>query len=97
MKNDGDVVDPDRLQPVATQDRRHRRVADDPDLLSQETAVAPEDEARAEDHVLEPRVLDGLLLLPLGVVVGRDLPALLGAERAHEHEPPGAGLLSRLD
>ena len=93
----GHVVHPDRLQAVPAEDRGYRRIADQPDLLREKAAVAPEGEARAKDDVLEPRVLDRLLLLPLGVVVGSDAAALLGAQRAHEHETLRSGTLRRLD
>ena len=53
-----------------------------------------EDEARPEDHVLERRGRDGLLHLPLRVVVGDEVLRLLArAEGAHQHEAAHARLL----
>ena len=50
------VVRPDRLDALlaAADDRRHRRELRELDERRQDAAVAPEDEARPEDHVREP-------------------------------------------
>ena len=57
-----------------------------------------EDEARPQDHVLEPGRLHVLLHLPLGAVVGHELLRLLGRpERRHQHEPAHAGLARGLE
>ena len=79
----------------ARADHRHdRRVAHLLHERRQRAAVAAEDEARTEDHVLEPRVGDRLLLRPLGGVVGDGvLRRLARPERAHQDEPPDAGVL----
>ena len=54
---------------------------------------APEDEARPEDHVLQPGSLHVLLHPPLGAVVGDEVLRLLGrAEGRHEHESPHTGV-----
>ena len=52
----GDVVDPDRLDPLraGADDRRHRREPRELAERRQDAAVAREDEARPEDHVVEP-------------------------------------------
>ena len=51
------------------------------------SALAAEDEARPEDHVLERGGLQVLLHPPLRAVVGHELLRLLGRpERRHQHE-----------
>ena len=57
-----------------------------------DAAVAPEDEARPEDHVLKAGRLHVELLLPLRAVVGNEILGLLGRpERAHQDETLGSG------
>ena len=99
-KKRSDVLDPDRLEPplAAAEDGRDRRPADLPEEDRQDAAVATEDEAGPEDHVLEARVADGLLHRPLRLVVRDERPRLLGdAERAHQHEAAHARGLCRGD
>ena len=96
----GDVLDPDRLEaPLAGPEHRSdRRPAHLADEQRQHAAVPAEDEARPEDHVLEPGLLDRLLHLPLRVVVGGQvLRVLADAERAHQDEPAHPGFLRRGD
>ena len=52
----GHVIDPDRLDPLLARadDRRHRGQLRELAESRQDAAVWPEDEARSEDHVLEP-------------------------------------------
>src|SRR5207302_4286219 len=89
----GDVVAPDRLDPLlaGADDRRDRRQLHHTLELFERAALLREDEARAEDHVLEPRGLHDLLHLPLRVVVADEVPRLLGRlEGAHQYEPADA-------
>src|SRR5207248_197576 len=95
-----DVVAPDRLDPLlaGADDRRDGRELHDPLELAERSTLLGEDEARPEDRVLEARGLDRLLHVPLGVVVGDEVPRLLAdAERAHQHEAADARLPRRGD
>ena len=70
--------------------------AGDPQEPWQRTSVRPEDEARAEDDVLDARGRDRLLGRPLGAEVGNGR-AGPRAEGAHQDDAPYRGLASRLD
>src|SRR5436190_5031500 len=94
------VVDPDRLDLLLARadDRRHRRQLRELPEGRQDAAVAAEDEARPEDHVLEAGSLDRLLHLPFGVVVGHEVPCRLARpEGAHQDEAPDSSLLRSRD
>src|SRR5450759_3864445 len=85
----GDVFDGDGLDQLSAraEHRCERRVANQPQEGGENAAVVSEDEARAEDHALEARSFQRLFLLPLRLVVGRELARALGeAQRAHEDE-----------
>src|SRR5437667_417952 len=90
------VVDPDRLDPLLARadDRCDRGQLRELAEGRQDAAVTSEDEARPEDHVLEPGGLDSLLHLPLGVVVGDEVLRLLArSEGAHQDEALDPGIL----
>ncbi len=96
----GDVLDPDRLQAPrpGADDRRHRRVPREPDECRQRAAVAPEDEARPEDHVLDGGRRHGALHLPLGGEVRHPVLRLLAhAECARQHEAAHTRFLGSCD
>ena len=91
-----EILDPDRLELLRPRpdDRRDRREAREADEGREDAAVAPEDEARPEDHVVEAGLLHRALHLPLRRVVRhRVLRRLVEAERAREDEAADAGVL----